>query len=79
LLSLLTDSVWRPIESAPRDGTPVLAYFAARFNHDAAMDVVQYQGGRWYCVNTIHADEWTIESPTHWTPLPDPPSETVGR
>lgn len=60
---------WEPIETAPRDGTYVLGYGP----HD----------GRGHYIDAIHfwQSRWTIEwmhgygTPTHWMPLPAPPSE----
>ena len=62
---------WQPIETAPQDGTTVLACC---------------QGMRWHQVlfwMDDAGDDWTSEwmnmagksySPTHWMPLPEPPS-----
>jgi hypothetical protein len=59
---------WRLIETAPKDGTTVLV-------------------GRWdQKVATIYSDHWAEDPgcwcdssgsflPTHWMPLPDPPTE----
>lgn len=80
-------SDWRPIETAPKDGSPVLI-----FPH---MTVVSWDFGaeQWICGviplnndRTI-ADDWTVQpamffeeylsnwgvEPTHWQPLPEPP------
>ena len=77
-------SKWRPIETAPRDGTEILAYAnygpgdqvfgvtLARFNPAVA-------GGAW---TFRKSDSWgTIwagldDGVTHWMPLPSPPSTT---
>lgn len=78
-------SEWQPIETAPRDGSPILAYnpligvystaFTTRWTGEP--DEVGYEGfpcgfwnmgpgsypfGRWDC------------RPTHWMPLPEPPT-----
>ena len=52
-------SEWREIDSAPKDGTFFLGYC------DGNCDVVRYWG-RW------EVDDW---QPTHWMPLPLPPSD----
>lgn len=76
---------WQPIETAPRDGTPVLTYSA-----DAAADprqgpvgnpctpilVMAYIVGEWELVDEI--GDWHIPQydPTHWMPLPAPPVDS---
>lgn len=60
---------WRPIDTAPKDGTEILAYWSG----SGTMRVLYYAdqeselGMRWADEN----DYWS--SPTHWTPLPNPP------
>jgi hypothetical protein len=80
---------WRPIETAPRDGTAILGY--GRHTHsppDAQRGVVP--GDHWWAI--ILWDIWresdlartrlwvfakdgavTWSDPTHWQPLPEPP------
>ncbi len=78
-------TAWQPIETAPRDGTPVLTYSA-----DAAADprqgpvgnpgtpilVMAYIVGEWELVDEI--GDWHIPQydPTHWMPLPAPPVDS---
>ena len=66
---------WRPIESAPKDGTLILAcgfgpkgYFVAD---------VKYKDEQWMIFHP-EEDDWTVASHrvTHWRPLPSPPSAT---
>lgn len=74
---------WQPIPTAPTDGTrqivghhavnPCIGYYAAL--SDAERASVAAKGGAevvdgWY----DDAHEWIDPQPTHWTPLPDPPS-----
>lgn len=66
-------SEWLPIETAPDDGVPVL---------------VGWSKGNWHAlVAHCEDDEWgTLEAdmsfhvlqnqPTHWMPLPEPPTAT---
>jgi hypothetical protein len=54
---------WQPIETAPRDGTSVLAVWAY-----GAHEVVRWCG--WW-----DANGFTRPEPTHWLPLPPPPKE----
>lgn len=73
---------WLPIETAPRDGTPILAFNPmVGVYSTAAVEVggfTEYPSGfwpdgkknkhalgRWYCV------------PTHWRPLPEPPTAAL--
>ena len=59
---------WQPIDSAPK-WKPLLV---------VANSVVQYavvqlcDNGKWMCLAT--EEEWYDFSPTHWMPLPVPPS-----
>lgn len=62
---------WLPIETAPKDGTPVLAYQAGRY-FKCWMECDQYEGGYFW-----QDEEDSEPSPTHWRPLPTPPSSEV--
>jgi hypothetical protein len=75
-------SAWRPIETAPKDGTPVLAYGepAGEISGPSGVmtiEVACYQPGGDY-----RGFDWSIAGdaygnwfkPTHWMPLPDAPS-----
>jgi hypothetical protein len=59
--------VWREIESAPKDGTYLLlceAYDDGSWN----MVVGRWDGGWW-------SKEPFPHEPTHWMPLPPPPTQ----
>jgi hypothetical protein len=63
---------WQPIETAPKDGSFVLAYNAGSMFQDMVeetMWIVQFSGGRW----RIALDGQSAQ-PTHWMPLPAPPA-----
>lgn len=71
-------SQWQPIETAPKDGAPVIISVAG-FVGEAAYRAEGSHEGAWWWANEgpgdYHAD--SIDSrhgePTHWMPLPDPP------
>ena len=56
---------WQPIETAPKDGTEMLAFW----NRSNVYGIASFDDGRW-------ADETgEVSAPTHWMPLPEPPAE----
>ena len=74
---------WRPIEEAPKDGSPILSYHPYDWTTpdvEPPYAVVRWniRCSRWYFGlpgNYIQsADE--VE-PTYWIPLPDPPKENT--
>jgi nucleoid-associated protein YgaU len=73
-------SPWQPIETAPKDGTPVLAWYVRRvhWREDPEEDVgaavaswTVHNGGGWV--------SYSLGRPTHWTPLPAPPADKEGK
>lgn len=61
---------WQPIETAPKDNTPILVPTNA---HSDGIVIV-----RWYTYNGLAAwRDWDedVHFPTHWMPLPQPPGE----
>ena len=77
---------WRPIESAPKDGTRILADCGAEYQPPYAVrvifwyDALQWEGeygpdSGW--VKDLPDDttdaEFTEREPTAWLPLPEPP------
>lgn len=64
---------WQPIRTAPRDGTPILAFHPAEgFAPITSIDVIWWEGGEdngW-----LLNGEPLVDAATHWMPLPDPPS-----
>jgi len=69
---------WQPIETAPKDGTAILAWpingngFYSKDEEDRISYVV-----RWYARNAVwleaSGEEYMQCYPTHWMPLPAPP------
>ena len=74
------DGAWRPIETAPKDGTPVRLYAAALVHEDFNpsgsvegywQDDEGWVGALWDgCQDCWNA---TTIRPSHWQPLPAPP------
>lgn len=70
---------WQPIESAPKDGTPILACYAPHYETNGFLPVAV----RWraYHPNARGNEEWRdssgakVRAITHWQPLPAPPEE----
>lgn len=70
---------WQPIESAPKDGKPFLAYRAGSYPA-----IARWRDGR---VRTLQEEiallehlRWIQHSDlTHWMPLPDPPAAAPTR
>ena len=74
-------SRWRPIETAPKDGTHILLYYPER---DCCIggSYVEITDGDWE-TGYKRWMEWQVDdelyvgdegySPTHWMPLPTPP------
>lgn len=59
---------WQPIETAPKDGAPILAY-EPRWQTSLILRWGRYS-------QTFEDDEGNPCDPTHWMPLPEPPKET---
>lgn len=71
VVSALSPSAWQPIETAPKDGTPILV---AHTSH--CVEEAYYHSGdkSWQSANTDPSDyvSGTIY-PHHWMPMPAPP------
>ena len=66
-------SKWKPIDSAPKDGTPILCWFDGVQPEPI---VLKYVGGylyTWGLPNGNNCGEYNEEYITHWMPLPAPP------
>lgn len=71
---------WKPIETAPKDGTRILAYWPDVHGNYSATQTETWFGPRrapneQLCWQSVY--EWGDEFvyPTHWTPLPPPPQD----
>ena len=77
-------SEWQPIETAPKDGAPILIWQPenAQFDqiNDCKFDDPRYAIGYW---RVWAKSEWAAAwgnrnqahvNPTHWMPLPEPPN-----
>lgn len=58
---------WQPIETAPKDGTPILVWID---DHVAEVEWDEDGWiGVWEDISSSSGDDY----PTHWMPLPEPP------
>ena len=75
---------WQPIETAPKDGTEILVYTHCDTIEITAwyqMHVADYEdtgNGLFRKVHKLCHEGWNSNTPTHWMPLPAPPSSAPG-
>lgn len=70
-IALMRGQSWQSIETAPKDGTSILAT-----EIDGEPVVSYFDEGGW--VYSWHAyDGYRHWNPTHWQPLPAPPKDTA--
>lgn len=62
---------WQPIETAPRDGTCILAWYEGV---SVRPMVIRFMDGSWIGA-TFESGRNTVVDATHWMPLPEPPKE----
>lgn len=76
-------AAWRPIEEAPKDGTPIDVWLG-RPEDDGAIDFYCVDGSRRSCAWSWHRGKFrpigglvtlVFVQPTHFRPLPPPPEE----
>ena len=67
---------WRPIESAPKDGTSFLAFAADPISKDPNyFGVAQWAERQNWHPRSVEGWFWSFSiRPTHWMPLPSSPS-----
>lgn len=65
---------WRPIDSAPRDGTRFLIYESDGTYSVAWWDdkYIWVRPGAW--ISEYQRSDTLVRCPTHWMPLPPPPA-----
>lgn len=72
-----SDAGWRPIDSAPRDGTKVDLWCRAPGISAGPGRVPDcwYSVGKWWCYDDYGDDQCRSEvhNATHFMPLPEPP------
>lgn len=75
---------WQPIETAPKDGRGVLMIDMTAVSPEAS--TAYYYEGKWWLLaeddRPREDGDWAYncpwyESPTHWQPLPPPPTDTL--
>lgn len=76
---------WQPIETAPKDGTPILVFSPyADISEPTNIIVAKYgkhADETWWepCENLIRDAIGCVDpAPTHWMPLPKPPGYHPG-
>ena len=65
--------LWQPIETAPKDGTPVLAVLHCRSSGWTEVEVIEWdeEDEQWYGGKSGWIEDETLTG--HWMPLPEPP------
>ena len=64
---------WQPIETAPKDGTRILAFFPIINSYKIL--TVEFIRHRWYICPYDSEFKMMGGDPTHWMPLPNPPKQ----
>lgn len=62
---------WRPIETAPRDGTAILVTAP---DVECEVTIAYFQRGRLYSIFDGKPFGGWVTPTTHWMPLPKPPT-----
>lgn len=71
----LNNQSWNPIETAPKDGTPLLCY-AKTESVNPFITIGWYEDHRWYMIDSMsHEFGFRATQPSHWIPLPKAPKE----
>jgi hypothetical protein len=82
--ALRKDAAWQPIETAPKDETPVLIFGGIQHPEvGSSRTITRATLANWStsseCWDVLDCDYYSvsIENPTHWMPLPKPPTVIV--
>lgn len=75
-------SEWQPIETAPRDGTKILAHCQPTHIETGKPMSFSYISVIWWRGENFWKSQWkwrhalndSTAEPIHWMPLPDPPA-----
>lgn len=71
--AIIALSDWQPIETAPKDGTPVMLFARSKLATAPAPVVGWMIDGEWIeCCFAPNRPVGLV--PTHWQPLPEPPT-----
>lgn len=63
-------SPWQPIETAPKNGKPILIDTIVSWSGQRVITTVRWNSGEWLDYNAF------AFKPSHWMPLPAPPVPT---
>ena len=66
---------WQPIETAPKDGSSILAWREGWYRPIYVRWVLNPRTGTEFWNDEIEWDAYELENepPTHWLPMPGPP------
>lgn len=70
-------SEWKPIDTAPKDGTPVLVFDPPHVDcRECGYQVLAWSARdkEWFLCDNDSRVGWILgDGPQYWTPLPEPP------
>ncbi len=78
---------WQPIETAPKDGTKILAHCRPRYVETDEPMPISYVGVIWWREEKFKESQWkwrhtlndSVAEPTHWMPLPELPPKASAK
>jgi len=80
---MMTEQTWQPIDTAPKDGSTILAVMIYREGgqYGGIHTIRWFEGWNgWVCSSVMiafdsKADPSDAAYPSHWMPLPEPPAD----